>query len=181
MFTGLKRFRVEVVVVMLIAMLPLLIGGCYGPFPLTKSIHKFNGEVSENKWVKTIVFWVFVILPVYGIGMFADAIVFNLVEFWTGEPLMTTTSTTDSNGNTVVLAPGQNADEAILTVSRDGEILAEEHFVRISDNLIEVRGVDGELHGKVVRDAEGNFVLTDANGATVETVWAESFAALNAN
>ena len=179
--TGLKRMRVEIVVVMLVAMLPLLIGGCYGPFPLTKKIHEFNGEVSENKWVKTIVFWVFIIIPVYGIGMFADAIVFNLVEFWTGEALMTATTTTDSNGNTVVLAPGENADEAILTISRDGEILAEEHFVRITDTLIEVRGADGALHGKVIRDTDGNFVLTDANGATVQTVWADSLAALNVN
>jgi len=57
--------------------------GCYGPFTLTKQLHHWNGQVGD-KWVNEVVFIVFVIIPVYGVATLADAIVFNSIEFWTG-------------------------------------------------------------------------------------------------
>jgi hypothetical protein len=63
----------------------MLATGCYGPFTLTKKLHSWNGQVSENKWAVEGVFLVTaVLLPVYGIATLADAIFFNSVEFWTG-------------------------------------------------------------------------------------------------
>jgi hypothetical protein len=161
----------KVAMLMLVLILPVALGGCYGNFPLTKTIYKYNGEVSDSKWVKTLVFWVFCILPVYGLGAFVDAIFFNLVEFWSGKQLMTAIGpTTDSNGNTVTLAPSADGKEAILTVSRDGQTLTQERFVRVSDSLIEVRGMDGQLHGKVTRSADGGFNLCDQSGNVVQTI-----------
>ena len=46
----------KVAVMMLVLLLPLALGGCYGGFPLTKAIYKYNGEVSDNKFVNTLVF-----------------------------------------------------------------------------------------------------------------------------
>lgn len=57
--------------------------GCYGSFALTKKIHTWNGSLG-NKWLNTIVFWVLVIVPVYELVALGDAIIFNLIEFWTG-------------------------------------------------------------------------------------------------
>lgn len=68
----------------------LFTSGCYGPFLLTRKVHQWNGEVSDNKWIVETVFIVCAWLPVYGIATLADAIIFNSVEFWTGNnPLQT--------------------------------------------------------------------------------------------
>ena len=74
-----KRFIACVVLAAFIAVNT----GCYGSFMLTKKFYKWNGSVG-NKWVQTIVFWAFNIIPVYGICAFVDAIALNVIEFWAG-------------------------------------------------------------------------------------------------
>ncbi len=51
-------------IVVLAALAPAL-AGCYGGFPLTKTIYEFNGKVTDNKYVHTAVFWAFLVFPVY--------------------------------------------------------------------------------------------------------------------
>src|SRR5688572_9280960 len=64
----------------------MMAGGCYGPFHLVRKVWKWNGEVSDNKWVVEVVYLLTAhLIPVYGIAGLADAIIFNSVEFWTGE------------------------------------------------------------------------------------------------
>ena len=58
--------------------------GCTGPFALTKKVHEWQTS-PEEKWVDEAAFLGCVILPVYGISSLADAVIFNSVEFWTGE------------------------------------------------------------------------------------------------
>lgn len=57
--------------------------GCYGNMALTKKVYKINGEVG-NKYIRSLVSWVFVIVPVYGVSVLADFILFNTIEFWSG-------------------------------------------------------------------------------------------------
>ena len=96
--------------------LPLATTGCFGNFELTKKVWKFNKESSQDKWVQEIVFLVLAILPVYGGASFLDAVVFNSIEFWTGEnPVLT------ADGATRVV-PGPNGEQ--LTMRRiDGDTL----------------------------------------------------------
>ena len=62
---------------------------CYGPFNLTRNVYHFNsgvkgsGEVNE-KWMKEIVFFGMIIIPVYMFSALLDAFVFNAIQFWTG-------------------------------------------------------------------------------------------------
>ena len=74
----------------LIGMAALMLGigtlssGCFGEFALTRKLYTWNKEVTSNKFVNNLIFWVFEgVLPVYGIALFVDGIL-NLVEFWTG-------------------------------------------------------------------------------------------------
>jgi len=170
------RSRLPVVLVLLVAMAPWMLG-CFGSFPLTHAMYKFNGAVTKSDLIHTVVFWVFVILPVYSIAVIGDAVIFNLVEFWGGEAL-DISSTTDANGVTTTLAPAANGRDAVLTFSRDGKVVGEERFIRAADNTFEVRGTDGTLHGKVLRTDSGDILLTDAHGKTVGKLTAESLAAL---
>ena len=57
--------------------------GCYGSFGATRAIHSWNGNVG-GKFVNTLVFWALVIIPVYELLALGDAIIFNVIEFWTG-------------------------------------------------------------------------------------------------
>lgn len=59
--------------------------GCFGSFNLTRKLYHWNDTVSQDKWIKELVFIVFVWVPVYGIAGLGDAIVFNTIEFWSGE------------------------------------------------------------------------------------------------
>lgn len=59
------------------------LAGCYGKFALTRKVYAVNGEV-KDKYLRSLVTWVFVIVPVYGISALADFILFNTMEFWSG-------------------------------------------------------------------------------------------------
>ena len=63
----------------------LLMSGCYGSFKLTKNVYEMNDEVSENGFVKSAVMVGMIAIPVYPIACVADLLVFNSLEFWTGE------------------------------------------------------------------------------------------------
>ena len=62
----------------------ILMAGCTGPFALTKKVHKWQRDF-DGKWVEELVFLGCVIIPVYGLTMLGDGIIFNSVEFWTGD------------------------------------------------------------------------------------------------
>ena len=63
---------------------------CYGPFNLTRNVYRFNsgvkgsGEVNE-KWMKEIVFFGMIVIPVYMFSALLDAFIFNAIQFWTGD------------------------------------------------------------------------------------------------
>jgi hypothetical protein len=176
--SSLRNSRGWTIPALLVAMLPFVFGGCYGAFPLTNKIYKFNGDISHHKIIQTVVFWVFVIVPVYEIGMLGDAIICNLIEFWTGEQILSMGPTTDSNGNTVCLTPSPDGRQAVLTVSRDGTVLAQEFFAKVSDTTFEVRDAQGKLHGKVLKSPDGTISLTDRNGAVMRTLPRDALAAM---
>src|SRR5262250_1106969 len=62
---------------------------CYGPFNLTRNVYHFNsgvkgsGEINE-KWMKELVFFGMIIIPVYMFSALLDAFIFNAIQFWTG-------------------------------------------------------------------------------------------------
>jgi hypothetical protein len=162
--------RKVVAVVVLLAAAPFLTN-CYGAFPLTHAVYKANGDI-ENSLLRQVIFWVFVIVPVYEVAMFADAVAFNLIDFWTGEGV-DFSSTTDQQGNTVTLQPSQDRREAVLTVSKAGKALQELRFVRASDSVCNVYDSTGVLVGKAMRTPSGELRLTDAQDRTVSVISAD--------
>jgi hypothetical protein len=57
--------------------------GCFGSFSLTGKVYSWNNSLGD-KWIKTIVFYGLGAVQVYTACVFVDAVVLNLVEFWTG-------------------------------------------------------------------------------------------------
>lgn len=58
--------------------------GCFGEFALVKKVYDWNDGVTDNKFVKSLVFFALCVIPVYELAGFLDAVVFNLIEFWSG-------------------------------------------------------------------------------------------------
>ncbi len=73
--------RIVVCFALLVA-LPLAMTGCFGSFAGAKKVHTWNTDIHDSKWVQEAVF----IPAIVGYTLFgvADTIVFNSIEFWTG-------------------------------------------------------------------------------------------------
>ena len=152
------------------------ISGCYGPFYLTRKVWKFNGEVSDNKWVVEIVHLICLALPVYSIAGAADGLIFNSIEFWTGNNPLAEASADGVKatrrivrGDTDYLlkrVAGPAGDELVIEQSRrgrPGEVL---RFQRQGDHMVALNG-EGALLLSSRTEADGRVVITDAAGAQV--------------
>jgi hypothetical protein len=175
MLSALVKSRKVIAVALVAAMSPIM-AGCFGKFPVTKTIYRLNKDM-EPSILRQVVFWVFIIIPVYWVAMLADAVVFNLVDYWTGEGLAGG-STTNPDGSTVVLAPSADGREALMTLSRDGKVVSQVRFVRASDSLFEVRDAEGKLAGTVSRTPSGGLQFSDATGRVVGLLSAEQVASI---
>lgn len=160
----------------LIACAPL-IKGCYGSFPLTKAVYKFNSNAIPNKLGQEILFLVFIILPVYSIAMFGDAVVCNLIEFWTGETVQVS-QTTLEDGTRLTLTPGTSPKEAILTVDRPDGTTRVVRFVRTADRRTTVYENGTEPVGYVVVEADGSIDFQNVKGRTMQVLTPRMIAAL---
>jgi len=168
------RIRPWIILILLVGIAPVLTG-CYGNFQATKAVYKFNGDVSDQKLVRSIVMWVFLIVPVYKLGAVVDILVLNPIEYWKGTKI-DIGSGPDAKSTTVALEPSVNGRETVMTVSRDGAVLAKSTLVRTSDSEIEVRDTDGRLAGKMLRAPDGSLRVTDASGLTLRTITATELA-----
>jgi hypothetical protein len=78
-----KVLRNTVIAFLIIGMASMT-SSCLGGFNLTKKLYTWNDSVSSNKFVNNLIFWAFVIIPVYGVTLILDGIIFNVIEFWGG-------------------------------------------------------------------------------------------------
>jgi len=65
-----------------------VLSGCMGTNAVTAKIRKGNLCVVENRWGREGIFLGLNILWVYRIGLIADLLVFNSIEFWNGESII---------------------------------------------------------------------------------------------
>ena len=98
--------------------------GCFGEFALTRKLWAWNDDVTDSRFVNNLVFYALAILPVYEVVGAADLIIFNLIEFWTGD-------------NPLAMQEGER-DRQIIPL--DGE----EYIVEASKNQFELIAPDGE-------------------------------------
>ena len=91
---------------------------CYGPFQLTKNLHHWNGSI-ENKWGREGVFLVLAIIPVYGLCILGDALIFNSIEFWGGDnPIEPSVMAPTAEMDQVAAVVGLPYQVAVLPVVR---------------------------------------------------------------
>jgi len=143
--------------------------GCTGPFLLTRKAFDFQTGF-DSKWMDELAFLSFVILPVYSITTLADALVFNAIEFWTGNnPLDSGTDFSKKPGTREVVRKG--GEEAVLTYLTDSRIMVESKestFIleKTPDGVL-ARGVDGTVMYRAEKDGDGKVSVYDEAGKLV--------------
>jgi hypothetical protein len=107
---GKSRLGKVVALVLVVSVGVVFSAGCFGKFQLTRKVYDINKSV-EDKYLRSAVTWLLVIIPVYGLAGFLDFILFNVIEFWSGEnPIV-------SGPQTRVYAKGD--DRAVMTIDRE--------------------------------------------------------------
>ncbi|MBW7857663.1 MAG: DUF3332 family protein [Leptonema sp. (in: Bacteria)] len=100
---NIKKFGFKFVSSVLVALTVVLsMSQCFGGFGVTRALYTLNKSVMSNdqafagKFVRSIVMILMVVCFIYAIGAVLDVLVSNLVEFWTGKPLIANTDNSDS-------------------------------------------------------------------------------------
>jgi hypothetical protein len=83
--------------------------GCYGKFQLTRNLYSVNQSV-DDQYVRSVLTWI-LIIP-YAFTGLLDFLVFNVIEFWSGQNPIAAVSVTREHAE----ANGK----AVLTLSREG-------------------------------------------------------------
>ncbi len=163
-----KRRFVQVISTVLIAALLITAFGCYGSFQLVNKVHKFNGTLG-SKWVNELGFLVMVIVPVYGVSAFIDAVILNTIEFWTGKNPMAV-----NNGPQSITLPGGsmalNGPDNSYTLRQT--IDGKETVIQVvtKDGVTTATDQSGTVLARSARTADGGVVVYDGTGAVVSTL-----------
>lgn len=134
------------------------LSSCYGSFGLTKKVYQFNGTFG-NKWLKSIL--MLLGSPVYGFGIAADVLVFNLLEFWTGSsPVASGNPTFDQRTAEGTRVQGQKLSDGRLELTLTAPT-GESKVVVLDRQIdgIKASSADGEFVGKVASAADGRTLL----------------------
>ena len=134
-----SRF-VKGIALVLVAAVGALSAGCFGKFQLTRKVYDMNQSIDE-KYVRSAATWVFVIVQVYTVAALLDLIVFNVIEFWSGE-------------NPVASAPvtkvyAQGSGKTVMTLSRDGSATVAVIERYEAERLVSTLRVRDDGRGKV--------------------------------
>ncbi len=122
----------------------LAVTGCTGPFKLTRKLHAWQTSFDE-KWIDEVAFLACVFLPVYSFATLGDAIIFNSIEFWTGD-----------NPVASIDLQGENGDTATVALQEDATI-------KVTDG-VSAMTLERRVDGVVARDAAGNLLYRAEKG-----------------
>ncbi len=62
----------------------VLFSSCLGSFSAFNGLRDWNDGLTSSKFLDNLIFWVFNIIPVYGLFFVGDVLIFNVIEFWSG-------------------------------------------------------------------------------------------------
>jgi len=160
------------IALVLVAAVGALSAGCFGKFQLTRKVYDINQSIDE-KYVRSAATWIFVIAQVYTVAALLDLIVFNVMEFWSGENPVAEAEVTkvfaQGNGRTV-LTLSRDGSATVAVIERyEGERLVSILRIR-DDGLGKVAAVETAAEGKVrgisaVAMSDGSVDVTVATAA----------------
>lgn len=156
--------------------------GCTGSFNLTRKVYNFHRSQAD-KWSDELCFLLVALLPIYGLATFADAIIFNSIEFWTGKnpvdmSYVPPSSRIVQNGKDKYrLSFNANTNQVSLTSLAQGGGNHGIIFER-TDTTITAKNEQGKVLYSSVQDQDGGVSIYDGNGKLVKNYPAGQIALL---
>lgn len=144
------------------------LSSCIGSFGLTNRLLSWNNSIG-NKFVNELVFFAFLIVPVYEVSALADVLVINSIEFWSGEnPMACGTKRIQGNDGRdyLVKCDGKGYD---IVCENDGSSVRLDFTA--DDQTWRVALPDGEAYPLITFNGDGNTVTmptADGLGMTVD-------------
>jgi hypothetical protein len=99
------------------------LSGCAGQYALFNKAHPFIGNLG-GKWIGAVVNWIIGLPIVYPICLFADALIFNVIEFWTGKNIIASGNSfeqIDENGNRIAAVKNDDGTLSVRVTETTGE------------------------------------------------------------
>jgi hypothetical protein len=163
------------IAMVLVAAVGALSAGCFGRFQLTRKVYDINQSIDE-KYVRSAATWIFVIVQVYTVAALIDLIVFNVMEFWTGENPVAEAKLTKvyahGNGRTVLTLLRDGSATVAVIERYDGERLVSTLRVR-DDGQGKVAAVETAA-GRSVREVSAVAASDGSVDVTVATASGEA-------
>ena len=165
-------------VVASIIVVAFLAAGCTGSFNLTRKVYNFHRSQTD-KWADELCFLLVAIVPVYSLATFADAIVFNSIEFWTGKNPVEMSSVTPKtrvaqNGkDKVIMTFNPKTDQIHVASTGNGGVIFEK-----TDSAVVAKNEKGQVMYTSVQKESGEVAIYDGNGKLVKEAPAGQIALL---
>jgi hypothetical protein len=119
---------------------------CFGKFPLIRKLYSFNESIADKgtllgRFINNLVYWVMLFFPIYGIAGLIDGLIFNLIEFWTGNQILT--NNTESKGDRgIAYQQSEDGNSLSVTFRSQGEE-KRFHFFKNQPGRIFTQTTDG--------------------------------------
>ncbi len=62
----------------------IMTSSCLGSFNAWNDLREWNEGLTNSRFIDNLIFWGLNIIPVYGVFLLGDLVIFNPIEFWTG-------------------------------------------------------------------------------------------------
>ena len=130
----------------------ILFSSCLGSFSAFNGLRDWNEGLTNSKFVDNLVFWALNIVPVYGLFMFGDVFIFNVIEFWSGS-------------NPIAMKEG---DREVQIVEKDGNTFE----MVATKNRLQLKVIEGERKGDkldlVYKPSEKSWNAVKPNGEIIK-------------
>jgi hypothetical protein len=144
--------------------------GCTGSFDLTHKLYNWHRSQTD-KWSDELCFLLVAITPIYGLAIFADSIIFNSIEFWTGKNPVDNMSSIPAQSRMA-----QNGKDKLQMSynSKTGQVqvaLANNHgfiFERTATGVI-AKNEKGQVLYSSVQSENGDVAIYDGSGKLVKS------------
>lgn len=156
-----KKFKISVMCLLLSS--SMLFTSCIGSFSLWNSLKDWNEGIGD-KFVNEIVFLAFNIVPVYPVAYFADIVLLNSIEFWTGSnPLASTVGTVKTvHGNKGDYLVQTNKDG--YTITKKGDTTSINLVYDKAHSTWNVKSDDGKNYEIARINHDGSISVKNAQG-----------------
>jgi hypothetical protein len=152
-----KKFMIALVLLSFVSV------GCTGSFMLTKKVYNWHRGMGD-KWADEFGFLVCALLPIYGISTFADAVIFNSIEFWSGNNPVTSakaetkTKFVKAGNEKGTLSYNMTANELKIASQKKGLHPTDITLVKNGDTVV-TKDKNGNVLFTTVKDGNGGYLV----------------------